>query len=73
MCDHLKVKAGMRSQLVPAGTYFSKITDIKRVAGFGSKPTYVFLFEIVDGPHRGVNLCGFVPAHYYSFSEYTKN
>jgi hypothetical protein len=64
--DPMILKAGLRATLVSAGIYLARVTEIK-VEEFYKRKTFVFLFEIADGPYRGV-----VNGNYKSFSEYTK-
>lgn len=67
----LTFKVGKKRSWVPPGIYQAKITKIEQVNNF-NKPVLNFIFEIVAGDCREVELRGFVNANYETFSENTK-
>lgn len=68
----LKFKVGNKRSWVPPGAYRVKVNNIEKKTPFGDRPVLEFLFEIVSGDHKGVELRGFCNANYETFSENTK-
>lgn len=68
----LVVFAGERTQRIPSDKYKAMIIEIKKGKYKGKRDNFYFTFEIAEGPHKGVQIRGFVNAHYKVFSEYTK-
>ncbi len=67
----LKFKVGECRSVVPPGEYKVRIISIVKKPNF-NREILVFLFEIVEGSHKGTQLNGFCNADYKSFSSNTK-
>ncbi|MBY0315650.1 MAG: hypothetical protein K2Q26_09030 [Bdellovibrionales bacterium] len=57
---------------VPPGDYKARITQIRKTSFKGKRDTYCFVFEVVDGQHKGVVINGYANAQYKKFSKHTK-
>ena len=66
------VKVGTNHHVVPDSEYKCFVKEINEGSYRGKRPLYEFIFEIAEGEHKGVQLRGFVNAHYESFSSNTK-
>lgn len=67
----MKFKIGRKTILLSEGTYSAVITSIKKITNF-KRPALEFIFEIVEGEYKGVELRGFCNADYEVFSSNTK-
>lgn len=67
----MKLRVGERQSSVPEGEYQAIVKDIRTSKNF-NRDVFEFLFEIVDGPHKGVQARGFCNADYEAFTSHTK-
>jgi hypothetical protein len=67
----IKVRVGLRAQVVPPGAHRARVTQIKE-GEFFKRRTIEFVFELVDGEHKGVQVRGFLNGDYDAFSAHTK-
>jgi hypothetical protein len=67
----LKLKVGENRACIDPGKYKAFIRNISMEQKY-QKDTLVFLFEIAEGPHKGIQCNGYCNANYASFTSNTK-
>jgi hypothetical protein len=67
----IKLKVGEKCSCIAPGQYKAFVRNITVEQKY-KKDTLVFLFEIAEGPHKGVQCNGYCNANYVSFTSNTK-
>lgn len=68
----MKFRVGKAGKVIPSGKTIARVLDIKTEVKYKRK-TLIFTFEVLNPKEfHGVELLGWVPAHYESFSSHTK-